>query len=49
MNEFKGTVTLQDIADATGFSIATVSRAINCHDSVKKNTYDKIIKKLNNQ
>ncbi|MDD2459057.1 MAG: LacI family DNA-binding transcriptional regulator [Eubacteriales bacterium] len=46
MNEFKGKVTLQDIADATGFSIATVSRAINSHDSVKKNTYDKIIRAM---
>ncbi|MEZ4508169.1 MAG: LacI family DNA-binding transcriptional regulator [Eubacteriales bacterium] len=39
----KKKTTLQDVADAAGVSIATVSRAINNKDSVKEATYDKIV------
>lgn len=46
MHVNKGKVTLQDIANATGVSIATVSRALNAKDSVKKNTYNKIIRAM---
>ncbi len=46
MSQIKKKTTLQDVADAAGVSIATVSRAINNKDSVKEGTYDKIIQTM---
>jgi len=39
----KDKVKIQDVADAAGVSIATVSRAINNKDNVKESTYNKIM------
>ncbi len=41
MSQTKKKPTLQDVADAAGVSIATVSRAINNKESVKEGTYDR--------
>ena len=46
MSQLKKKTTLQDVADAAGVSIATVSRAINNKESVKEGTYDKIIQAI---
>ena len=46
MSQIKKKTTLQDVADAAGVSIATVSRAINNKDSVKEGTYDKIVQAI---
>jgi LacI family transcriptional regulator, repressor for deo operon, udp, cdd, tsx, nupC, and nupG len=43
MNETKDKVTIQDVADVAGVSIATVSRAINNKHNVKASTYQKIM------
>jgi len=45
MNTDKRKVTMQDIADSTGFSRNTVSKALNAHDSLPKETRDFIIAK----
>ena len=46
MSQIKKKTTLQDVADAAGVSIATVSRAINNKESVKEGTYDKIVQAI---
>lgn len=46
MSQTKKKPTLQDVADAAGVSIATVSRAINNKESVKEGTYDKIVQAI---
>lgn len=46
MTQVKKKTTLQDVADAAGVSIATVSRAISNKSSVKEATYDKIVQAM---
>ena len=46
MSQNKKKTTLQDVADAAGVSIATVSRALNNKGCVKDGTYDKIIEAM---
>ncbi len=46
MSQIKKKTTLQDVADAAGVSIATVSRAINNKSSVKEGTYGKILQAM---
>lgn len=46
MDPLQGKVTLQDVADAAGVSIATVSRAVNNKESVKDSTYNRILKAM---
>jgi LacI family repressor for deo operon, udp, cdd, tsx, nupC, and nupG len=46
MSQLKKKTTLQDVANAVGVSIATVSRAINNKESVKEGTYDKIVQAI---
>lgn len=46
MSQLKKKTTLQDVADAAGVSIATVSRAINNKASVKDGTYGKILQAM---
>ncbi len=46
MSQSRKKTTLQDVADAAGVSIATVSRAMNNKGCVKNGTYDKIVETM---